>query len=175
MDAQTQKKISRAELMGIGFEVATLGVRNSSSNDLLGLQLLYGLRAVFIYPLSPKFFLKPSVGYFLKPEREGEVSVTQNVMEAGLGIHYALLTRKSFLWHVGLSQRADYLFSKISIKDSSANTPGLFRYRAGAASGLRFKLGSRADLTFDLEVGAIPFDNFRLQSAFSSGIIFFID
>lgn len=172
---QPEKKILRSELRGWGFELGTIGIKNTSSNDLIGLQLLYGLRTNFIYPLSPKFFLKPSLGYFFKHEREGEVSVRQNLIEGGLGFHYALLTKKSFLWHVGLSQKVDYLFSRISVKESTVTTPALLRYRAGTSTGVRMKVGSRSDLTFDLEAGVLPFDNFRLQSAFSSGIIYFFD
>lgn len=170
-----KEKASRSQLRAVGFEIGAIGIRNSSSNDFLGLQLLFGLRANLIYPLSNRVFLKPSVGYFLKPEGDGQVSVTQNVIEAGLGIQYALLMKKSFLWHAGISQRVDYLFSKISIKDASNTTPGTFRYRAGGSTGLRFRINSKSDFTFDLEAGVTPFDSFRFQAGVSSGIIFFID
>lgn len=172
---QTEKKSVRSELTALGFEIGTIGVQNTSSGDIGGLELLFGIRTNYIYSLGPKFFLKPSLGYFLKPEKEGEVSVTQHLLEIGFGLQYALLMKKSLMWHVGLSQRMDYLFSRISIKDSSTNTPGAFRYRAGTSTGLRFKLSQKSDLTFDLEAGAVPFDNFRIQAGFSSGIIFFID
>ncbi|NBX75201.1 MAG: hypothetical protein EBQ92_01440 [Proteobacteria bacterium] len=172
---RTQKKASRSELSAIGFEIGSIGVKNTSSGDIIGLQLLYGLRANLIYPLTPRLFLKPSLGYFLKPQREGDVSITQNLIEAGLGFQYALVMKNGFLWHAGLSQRVDYLFSRIEVRESSANTPALFRYRAGTSTGLRFKISPKSDLTFDLEAGVTPFDNFRIQTGFSSGIIFFID
>jgi len=172
---EAQKKSSRSELTALGFELGTIGLKNTSSGDVAGLQLLYGLRANLIYPLSPRFFLKPSLGYFFKPQSEGEVSITQNLVEAGLGIQYALVIKKDLLWHAGLSQRVDYVFSRISVANTAANTPGLFRYRAGGSTGLRIKIAPKSDLTFDLEAGVTPFDNFRMQTGFSSGIIFFID
>jgi hypothetical protein len=155
--------------------MGTIGVKNSSSGDIAGLQLLYGLRANLIYPLAPRFFLKPSLGYFLKPQSEGDISITQNVLEAGLGVSYALVMKSGLLWHAGISQRVDYLFSRISVANTSQTTPALFRYRAGTSTGLRIKIAPKSDLTFDLEAGVTPFDNFRVQTGFSSGIIFFID
>jgi hypothetical protein len=125
--------------------------------------------------LAPRFFLKPSLGYFLKPQSEGDVSITQNLLEAGLGVSYALVMKSGFLWHAGISQRVDYLFSRISVASTAANTPALFRYRAGSSTGLRITIAPKSDLTFDLEVGVTPFDNFRIQTGFSSGLIFFID
>jgi hypothetical protein len=172
---QIQKKSNRSELTAIGFEMGTIGVKNSSSGDIAGLQLLYGLRANLIYPLAPRFFLKPSLGYFLKPQSEGDISITQNVLEAGLGVSYALVMKNGLLWHAGISQRVDYLFSRISVANTSANTPAVFRYRAGTSTGLRIKIAPKSDLTFDLEAGVTPFDSFRVQTGFSSGIIFFID
>jgi hypothetical protein len=81
---KSHKKPSRSELTALGIELGAIGIKNTTSGDVAGLQLLYGLRANFIYPLSPRFFLKPSLGYFLKPQREGDVSITQNLIEAGL-------------------------------------------------------------------------------------------
>jgi hypothetical protein len=83
--------------------------------------------------------------------------------------------KSGLLWHAGISQRVDYLFSRISVANTSQTTPALFRYRAGTSTGLRIKMAQKSDLTFDLEAGVTPFDNFRVQTGFSSGIIFFID
>ncbi|MFM8270024.1 MAG: hypothetical protein ACKN9V_07530 [Pseudomonadota bacterium] len=171
----TQKKILRSELTAIGLEVGTVGIKNTSASDVVGLQLLFGMRANYIYPLGSRVFLRPSIGYFLKPEGEGQVSITQHLVEAGLGIQYALVRKQGFLWHAGLSQRMDYLFTKIAIKDSTSTTPSAFRYRAGTSTGIRFKISQKSDLSFDLEAGVTPFDNFRFQSGFTSGVIFFID
>lgn len=169
-----QKK-TRAERQAWGFELGTLGIRNNSSGDLLGLQLLFGLRANMIFPLSSRFFLKPSVGYFFKSESEGSVSIFQSSIEAGLGAQYALLMKKGWLWHAGISQKADYLFSRISIAGASGSTPASFRYRVGPSTGMRFRIGSSTDLTFDFEGGVIPFDEMRAFAGFSSGLIFFFD
>lgn len=168
-------RLSRSERTALGFEVGTLGYGNNTSGDVANLQLLFGIRMNYIYPLSTRWFLKPSLGYFLKPQSEGEVSITQNVAEAGLGTHYALLMKNSLLWHLGLAQRADYLFSKISVNNSSANTPSSFRYRVGLASGVRARLSPSSDFTFDLEAGVAPFEALKAQTSFTTGLIFFLD
>lgn len=160
---------------GWGLELGSLGIANQSSNDLLGLQLLYGLRANAIFPLSSRFFLKPSLGYFFKSESEGSVSVFQSAIEAGLGAHYALLIKKGWFLHAGVTQRADYLFSRISIAGASGSTPASFRYRVGPSAGLRIKVGKSTDLSIDAEGGVIPFDEMRAFASFSSGLIFFFD
>ena len=162
-------------LQAWGIELGTTGIRNQSSSDLLGLQLLFGLRANAIFPMSSRFFLKPSLGYFFKSESEGSVSVFQSAIEAGLGAQYALLMKKGWLWHAGVSQRVDYLFSRISIAGTSGSTPASFRYRVGPSTGLRIKVGSSTDLTFDTEGGVLPFDGMRAFASFSSGLIFFFD
>jgi len=159
----------------VGFELGTLGIGDKSSGDVLGFQLLYGLRANYTLPLNSRFFLKPSLGYFFKNESEGNVSIFQSAIEAGLSAQYALVMKKSWFWHVGLSQKMDYLFSRVSIANSSGSTPGSFRYRGGPSTGLRFKIGTTTDLTFDLEGGVVPFDRMRAFAGFSSGLIFFLD
>lgn len=169
------QKIARAEKSAFGFEMGCVGVQNNSSYDIAKLQLLYGIRANAILPLSRRWFLKPSLGYFMKPESEAQVSIKQNLIEAGLGIQHSILFRSGLLWHVGISQRVDYLFSRISVQDSSSNTPGSFRYRVGPSTGLRIRLNSSSDLTFDLEGGVTPFEALKAQTSFSSGLIFFLD
>ncbi len=172
---QTKSKALRSERSALGFEAGVLGVRNQTSSDVLGLQLMYGLRAHYLYPLSSRFFLKPSLGYFIKPESEGEISLTQHLIEGGLGIHYAFGRTQGSLWHLGLIQRADLLFSRISVKTSSATTPASFRYRTGMGLGTRFKLNANSDLSFDLEAGLAPFEKTRIQSSFTTGLVFFLD
>jgi len=169
------QKVARAERTALGFEAGFVGIQNNSTYDFAKLQLLYGIRANAIIPLSRKWFLKPSLGYFMKPESEGDISIRQNLIEGGLEIHHSLMFRGGFLWHLGLSQRADYLFSRISVPNSSANTPGSFRYRIGAVTGLRIRLNTSSDLTFDLEGGVAPFEALRAQTSFSTGLIFFLD
>lgn len=172
---QTTKKKTRLERSGLAFEAGVLGIGTSSASDVAGLQLLYGLRASGILPLGNRFFIKPSLGYFFKPESEGSVSIFQNVIEGGMGAHYSLLLRSGWMWHVGISQRLDYLFSRISIQDSAANTPASFRYRVGPSTGVRIKLNATTDFTFDLEGGVAPFENLRTQTSFTSGLVFFLD
>lgn len=172
---QTQTKPLRSERSAWGFEAGVLGVKNQTASDLLGLQVMYGLRTHYLYPLSNRFFLKPSLGYFIKPESEGEISLTQHLIEGGLGLHYAFARTHNSLWHFGLIQRLDYLFSRISVKESVATTPATFRYRTGAGVGVRVKLNGNSDLSFDCEAGIAPFEKTRLQSSFTTGLIFFLD
>ena len=169
------KRTPRSARNAWGFEVGSLGVANKTSSDVLGMQLLFGARVNSIVSLNNRFFLKPSLGYFIKPESEGDVSITQHLVEAGLGTHYALLMRSGLMWHLGLSQRLDYLFTRISVPTSAANTPATFRYRIGATSGLRVKMGESSDFTIDLEGGITPFEGLRVQSSFSTGLVFFFD
>jgi hypothetical protein len=167
--------LSRSERQALGFEVGTLGIRNNTSNDVAGFQFLFGLRANYVYPLSSRIFLKPQLGYFFRPESSGEVSLTQNLINLGLGAQYSLIFKPGFLLHVGISQHLDYLFSRISVYGSSSNTPSTFQYRVGPSTGVRLKIGPQSDLTFDFEGGVIPTDSFRTQLGFTSGLIFFIN
>ena len=172
---QTTQKKTRLERSGLAFEAGVLGIRSQSAGDLAGLQLLYGLRASGILPLGNRFFIKPSLGYFFKPESEGSVSIFQNVIEGGIGAHYSLLLRSGWMWHIGISQRLDYLFTRISVQDSAANTPASFRYRVGPSTGARIKLNASTDFTLDLEGGVTPFENLRTQTSITSGLVFFLD
>lgn len=169
------KSVSRSEKKALGFELGTLGIGDKSSSDLLGLQLLFGLRAQSVFPLSSRIFLKPSLGYFFKSESEGGVSVFQSAVELGLGAQYILFMKKGWLLHAGISQKMDYVFSKISIAGASGSTPGSLRYRAGPSTGARIKVGLSTDLTLDLEGGVVPFENLRPFAGFSSGLIFFFN
>jgi len=172
---QRQQKPLRSERSALGFEAGILGVANKTSSEFLGLQLMYGMRSHYIFPLSKHFFLRPSLGYFMKPQSEGEVSITQHLIEGGLGIHYAFGRSTHSLWHLGLVQRMDYLFSRIAVKESAASTPASFRYRTSGSLGTRLKLSEHSDLSFDFEAGVAPFEKTRLQSSFTTGFIFFID
>lgn len=165
----------RSERQALGFEAGSIGIRNQTAGDAAGFQFLFGLRANYLYPLSSRIFLKPQLGYFFRPESAGEVSLTQNLINIGLGAQYSLIFRPGFLLHIGISQHLDYLFSRISVYGSSSNTPSSFRYRVGPSTGFRTKIGSQCDFTLDLEGGVIPTDSFRAQLGFSSGLIFFIN
>ena len=152
LSEETSKKL-RSQRSAMGLELGTVAFSSENGADALGLQLLAGVRASFLYPIWDSYFLKPSVGYFLRPETAGSVSVTQNLLEGGLGIHRVLTKRNGRLFHVGLNSRLDYLFSRISVNDSSQSTPAELRLRVGATSGIKFVLNQDMDFTVDVEAG----------------------
>ncbi len=132
-------------------EMGTLMRNDSTSSDILGMQLFIGGRTSLIVPvLIPSLYLKPSLGYFRKKQSEGSVSVLQQVIEGGLNIQYEITNPKDVQWSLGLAGRVDYLISTLNVY-SQSNSGNSFRLRAGPSSALQFRISSHLKLTTDLE------------------------
>ncbi|NDC25808.1 MAG: hypothetical protein EB078_12065, partial [Proteobacteria bacterium] len=58
-----KKQLARSERQAFGLETGLVGIGNNSSGDIAKLQLVFGLRANYIFPISQRFFLKPSIGF----------------------------------------------------------------------------------------------------------------
>lgn len=137
--------------LNLGFEIGTLMRNDSTSADILGMQLFFGGRATVEFPIpSTSLHLKPSLGYFRKQQSEAAVSVVQHVVEGGVNLLYEVAARKNIQWAIGVAGRVDYLISTISLYNQS-NSGSSFRFRAGPSSGIKFQLANNLKLTTDLE------------------------
>jgi len=137
--------------LNLGFEIGTLMRNDSTSADILGMQLFFGGRASLEFPiLSTSLHLKPSLGYFRKQQSEAAVSVVQHVVEGGLNLLYEMAPWRNIQWAIGAAGRVDYLISTISVYNQS-NSGSSFRFRAGPSSEIKFKLANNLKLTTDLE------------------------
>ena len=96
-------------------QLGTLMRGDSTSSDVLGMQLFIGGRVGLSIPvLMPSFYLRPSIGYFRKQQSEGVVSVVQQVFECGLNAQYSVINKKHFQWAFGIANRFDYAISSIN-------------------------------------------------------------
>lgn len=155
-----------------GFEVGTLGRSQSSKSDALGLQLFYGARLAMRFRPWPYFYVRPSLGYFRKQETEGNVTVGQNVLEAGLGTQYALYSKRWAKFMVGIHQRLDAYASIISIGNESDSASFALRYRLGPSAGAAFRLGDQTSFTLDGEYTFGVTSERRHIASFTAGFLF---
>jgi hypothetical protein len=139
------------ESLALGAELGTVGRSDGTRSDVFGLKLFLGGRVVVRVPVWQKISLKPSIGYFRSSETTGALSVTQNLIELGLGAHYALYSTKKIKLLAGVSQRFDAAFSTLSVYSVSQNTPAVLRYRIGPAVGTVLQIVDGTSLTADLE------------------------
>lgn len=164
-----------------GFEVGTLGQRNSTTADVLGLKLLLGGRLFAVFPVSRDLYLKPTIGFFFKNQDIGKPSVTQFLAEAGLNIQYRLSKSSGFTWLLGVAQKAQADFSRISVgpisgatttSSASETSPLLFRYRIGPTLGFTYQINRDLGLLADFEVSFTFTQPIHSYVGLVSGLIF---
>jgi hypothetical protein len=168
----TAPKELKKDVMTAGVEIGTLMRSDSTSSDVLGMQLFLGGRVSINFPvLIPSFYLTPSIGYFRKNQSEGSVAVVQNVFEGGLKAQYRFVDRSRFNWSLGVANRFDYLFSQIKVYNQSAGGQS-FRYRVGPSSGMQFKISNNLKFTTDLECTVPVTTPVRLFGGLTTGLAF---
>jgi len=156
----------------LGLEVGTLGRKNNAGSNVLGMQLLWGGRGYAFWPIHPQFILKPSLGYFFKTEGTSQVGVTQHNIEIGASALYAPWPDHEFQWNVGIAQRIDVLFGKISAFNASNTSAAGFRYRAGAVNTFHFPVSNRFKLGADLEIGMAFSSPIKPYAGLTAGFMF---
>jgi hypothetical protein len=162
----------KKDLMTAGVEIGTLMRSDSTSSDLLGMQLFVGGRVSLNIPVMfSSFYLTPSIGYFRKNQSEGSVAVVQNVFEGGIKAQYRFVDRNNFNWSLGVANRFDYLFSQIKVYNQSSGGQS-FRYRVGPSSGLQFKVSNNLKFTTDLEFTVPVTSPMRLFGGLTTGLAF---
>ncbi len=156
----TPEHSSRSSLL-LGVEVGTVGRANSTSSDALGLKLLMGGRAFLILPVAPRWYVKPSLGFFFRRESDAKVGITEHMAEGGLNVQYALSQGGGMTWLIGVVNRVEMSFSKTSISaltasaapaDTSDSSGMLLRYRLGPSLGFTHRLTPTIGLMMDAEV-----------------------
>jgi hypothetical protein len=135
----------------LGFEFGSILRTTGSGSDLLGIQLMMGGRIAMRLRPWPYIYLRPSLGYFRKSESAGNVTVAQNLFEAGLNAQYGLSSQRDIKVLIGISQRFDGTFTATSVGETGQGSPWLFRYRAGPSAGISFRMNDSTTLTADAE------------------------
>lgn len=165
-------KSQKSDPISLGFELGTLLRNDSTSGDLLGMQLFWGGRISAEFALmGSSFHIKPSIGYFRKQQSEGAVSVTQHVVEGGANFLYQVTQFSGVEWSVGAVGRLDYLVSNIRLYDQS-EFGSSFRFRAGPSSGLKFKVSKEFKLTTDFELSFAVSRPTRVFGGLTTGLVF---
>ncbi|MFM8314947.1 MAG: hypothetical protein ACKOA8_11745 [Deltaproteobacteria bacterium] len=145
---------------------------DSTSSDLLGMQLFWGGRLSVRFPIGvPAFYLKPSLGYFFKKQSEGAVSVFQHVIEGGLSAQYGVINQGQFQWLLGVSNRLDLSISTINVYNQSTSGNG-FRYRVGPNSGIQISITREIKFTSDFEMTFSVSGPTRVFGGLTSGLAF---
>ncbi|MSP19237.1 MAG: hypothetical protein EXR74_06675 [Bdellovibrionales bacterium] len=153
-------------------QLGTLMRGDSTSSDVLGMQLFIGGRVSLSIPvLMPSFYLRPSLGYFRKQQSEGVVSVVQQVFEGGLTAQYSVINKKHFQWALGIANRFDYALSSINIYDQS-NSGQDFRYRVGPSSVLLIKISNSLNWVSDFEFTFVVSGPTRSFGGLTTGLAF---
>ena len=173
---QERKEEKRSAPISLALELGALGRQESTRNDVLGMQVLLGGRISAKLPmLFQSFYLKPSIGYFRKSEVVAQTSVTQNVFEGGLGLHFLLANTESVGWSLGVSNRFDLASSTLSVLDSSASSGSTWRYRVGPAMGLSFGLTETLRWVTDVELSFDVSQGGRQYGGLTTGISFSLE
>lgn len=163
------KKKEMIAAIGLGL----FGSGGLSSHEPLGLQWLWGGKVDFRIPvLVEGLRARTSLGYFRKSESEGSVSITQNVLDLGLGADWLIFRSKSVDFSLGLSNHVDMVFSRVSLYDASGTSPLSFRYRVAPLTSAQIHLTQTLLLAADFEFGLIPQDTVRTYGAWSLGVAF---
>lgn len=169
---RNSKKSSAAGPGLAGIEFGMYGAGGVSSKEALGLQWLWGGRISYRLPVFSQFRFRPSLGYFRKSQSEGAVSISQSLIDLGLGADWLLIQKKSVDLSVGIFNHIDAVFSRVSLYDASGSSPLSFRYRVAPAAGMQVHLSPQLILTADLEYGFIPQDPMRTYGAWALGLAF---
>ncbi len=165
----------------IGFEIGALGQKASANADVIGFKFLGGLRAVGVFPLGSRFFLKPFLGIFGRPEKEAKVSVTRLKGEIGINPQYMIGKNGNFTWLVGLIQKLEVNTSNIKIETLSASSDqsdvsdlsGInYRYRLGPTFGFTSTINNNLGLVLDYELSFSVTKPIHIFTGVSFGLIF---
>lgn len=164
----------RPSATGMGLELGTLGRANRTQSDVAGLQLFFGGRFFVRMPVFDDFYLVPSLGYFRKREGAGSAGVTQHLIEGGLTAYYNAWTGRKARWFVGGMAKAEYALSEIYAFNASSSGEGVFRFRAGPATGIAVGISSEWSFVANLELGFSLGDATRIQPGIAMGLIYYL-
>lgn len=167
---KTNVNASQETLASIAFGM--YGGGGLSSQEALGFQWLWGGKIDYrIFVLTSRLRLRPSLGYFRKSESEGSVTISQNVIDIGLGADWLIVKSRVVDLSLGLYNHLDLLLSHVSVYGTSGNSPLGTRYRVAPLVGTQFHLSKSLVLAMDAEYGVIP-QTGRTYGAWSLGIAF---
>ncbi len=159
-DSSIDSSSKRWQATGIGLQLGTIGHPYSGmyyNMGGLGMDFLWGGRAVAEFALGNNFVFRPSLGYFFSNQQGLSSSSNEQDVEFGALIDYAAVRTGSFEWLVGIANRGDLLFTTISsyglpMYGGSYTTPTIFQYRVGPETTVEFKLTKGIDLTLSTEL-----------------------
>lgn len=165
----------------LGFELGALGQKIDANGDALGFKLLGGIRAIGIFPIGNKFFLKPFLGIFVRPENVAKVSVTRIMGEVGINPQYMIIKKSNFTWIIGLTQKLEVNTSNIKMETLSASSQNssisdlsgtMFRYRLGPTIGFTSAINREFGLIFDYELTFSVTKPIYTYTGLSLGLLF---
>lgn len=149
---RTEKPTARDNQWGI--QLGTLCLSSNAQREILGFSFLFGGRGLYKIPWDSHWFSHITLGYFQRSRGTETLVVTERHVEAGFSLSYLPNPESKALWSIGLANRFEGLFSKISVDSSSDSSGPGFRYRLGPTMGVLFPL-SEVDLFLEIE-GTAP-------------------
>jgi len=167
-----QKEEPSAHQSGWGISLGTIGQKTNAQADALSLNLLWGGRLQFYFPLSNKLALQPSVGFFTKRSGTEFVGVNQHNFEAGATLQWVPSASAKVRWMGGLAQRFEAILASTSVGNASNAAPLTYRYRIGPSMGISAKIGNALRLVTELEVTLPVNDVKRPYGGFTAGLLF---